>query len=483
MEFRSSSRIVELRSLRSQTVALGSLAVAVGFFAGGEVGRSSSPSSPPLLALLAIAGAIILLSISPTVVFLAWLALAPLLQNSASHTAIGDPLQLALYLAPPLIFLLWILASSRSRASFIDFVPIAYFLLLLGSMFVTSDVTVRALRDLYGASAIGIIVYYLVAFGPLRSNVRVRVVAVVLALATIEALMSIVDGLTGWNLWHDTGWQGSGVAVSRAVATLALPGVLGSFIGIGVLLAIALLVWQGPRQLRRLAVVTIVVGFPGMYFTLTRGPIVAIIAVGFLILVTRPGTRVLAFVSLVLATAILGSTWSRISDSTLYRERAARANTVEIRLQLERLSLQLAEKRPILGWGYGSFDRVKHLGNLGDLGSGSASRNLRSLGPESVSRGEVLGSTSHNTFLTVLVEEGAIGLGLLLVPWLVICWRSLGDIVRHPDARWFLVGSLAVVAGNTIAQTTYDARFFSLVPALTWLFLGLLRRYQLDVRE
>jgi O-antigen ligase len=484
MEFPSSSRIVELRSLRTQTVAFASLAIAVGLFAGREVARSSSLSSPALLALLAIAGVTILLSIPPTVLFIAWLALAPLLQNSASHTAIGNPLQLALYLGPPLIFLLWSLASSRSHApSFIDFVPLAYFLLLLGSMFVTSDVTVNALRDLYGQYAIGIIVYYLVAFGPLRSNVRERVVAVVLTLATIEALMSIVDGLTGWNLWHDTGWQGSDVAISRAVATLALPGVLGSFIGIGVLLAIALLVWQGPRQLRWLAVVTIVVGFPGMYFTLTRGPIIAIIAVGFLVLVTRPGTRVLAFVSLLLATAVLGSTWSRISDSTLYRERATRANTLEIRLQLERLSLQLAEKRPILGWGYGSFDRVKHLGNLGNLGSGSASRNLRSLGPESISRDEVLGSTSHNTFLTVLVEEGAIGLGLLLVPWLVICWRSLGDSIRHPDARWFLVGSLAVVAGNTIAQTTYDARFFSLVPALTWLFLGLMRRHQLDLRE
>ena len=231
--------------------------------------------------------------------------------------------------------------------------------------------------------------------------------------------------------------------------------------------------------------VTIVVGFPGLFFTLTRGPIVATVAAGFLVLVTRPGGRLLAFASLLLAAAILGSTWSRISDSTLYRERVAKANTVEIRLQLDRLSLQLAERRPILGWGYGSFDRVKHLGNLGNLGSGSASRNVRSLGPESVSRAEVLATTSHNTFLTVLVEQGAVGLGLLLVPWLVICWRSLGDVVRHryPDAAWFLVGSVAVVVLNAISSNSYDWRFFSLVPALTWLFLGLLRRHQLAVRE
>ena len=339
----------------------------------------------------------------------------------------------------------------------------------------------RALRDLYGHSAIGIIVYYLVAFGPLRSSVRERVVAVVMTLATIEALMSIVDGLTGWNLWHDTAARSSTARGRDA----RLAGVLGTFIGIGMVLAIAVLVWQGPRQLRRLAVVTIVVGFPGLYFTLTRGPIVATIAAGFLVLVTRPGGRLFAFASLLLATAILGSTWSRISDSTLYRERAARANTVEIRLQLDRLSLQLAEKRPILGWGYGSFDRVKHLGNLGNLGSGSASRNLRSLGPESVSRAEVLASTSHNTFLTVLVEQGARRTGVaaraVAGHLLAVARRHVRN--RHPDATWFLVGSVAVVVLNAISANSYDWRFFSLVPALTWLFLGLLRRHQLAVRE
>ena len=288
-----------------------------------------------------------------------------------------------------------------------------------------------------------------------------------MTLATIEALMGIVDGLTKWNLWHDTGWQGSTLGTSRAVATLGNPAVLGSFIGFGVLLAIALLVWDGPRQLRRLAVVTIVVSIPGMYFTLTRGPIVATVAVVFLVLMTRPGTRVLAFVSLILATAILGSTWSRLSNSTVYRDRVARTNTVEIRAAIDRISLQLAERRPIFGWGYGSFDRVKELGTV----------------TGKIPRAEVLTSTSHNTFLTILVEHGAVGLGLLLLPWLVIGWRSLGDIARHPNARWFLVGSLAVVAVNIISQTAYDSRFFSLIPALTWLFLGLLRRHQLAVQE
>jgi O-antigen ligase len=443
------------------------LAIGLSLFAAATLVESGSLSSPPLLALLALAGATIFLSIPPTVLFVGWLSLAPFLQNSASDNAVGNALQLALYLGPPLVFLLWTLtASNRSHSpSFIDLVPFAYLLVLLGSIVMTSEVTQSTIKSFYLTTAIGVIVYYFVVFGPLRSNVRERVVAVVLTLATIEALMSVVDGLTKWNLWDDSDERGP---EGRAVATLASPGALGTFIGIGVVLAIAVLVWQGPKQLRRLAVLTIATGFPGMFFTLTRGPIVATVVVGLLLLLMRPGSRLLAFASLLLATAILGSTWSRLSDSTVYRERVDNQNTVEIRVELQRLSLQLAKERPIFGWGPGSFDRIK---GLGSVGSGS------------VSRDEVLLSTSHNTFLTVLVEQGVVGLGLLLMPWLVIGWRSLGDIFRHPRARWFLVGSLAVVAVYAISASTYDTRYFSLVPALTLLFLGLLRRHQLSVGE
>jgi O-antigen ligase len=338
--------------------------------------------------------------------------------------------------------------------------------MLLGSMILASALTFHEVRYLYGGTAIGIIVYYLAAFGPLPLNISERVFAVVMTVATIEALMSVVDGATGWRLWHDTGEVGHGPR--RAIATLGSPGILGTFIGIGIVLAIAVLVWQGPMQLRRLAVVTIVMGFPGLFFTLTRGPIVATVVVAILLLLTRRATRVLAFVLLLLATGILGATWGRINSSTLYRERAARANTVEIRVELEHLSLQLAKERPIFGWGYRSFDRVKELGSVGS-------------GP--ISRAEVLASTSHNTFLTVLVEHGVVGLGLLLVPWLVIGWRSLGEIIRHPQVRWFLCGSLAVVAVTALSTNTYDSRFFSFVPALPWLFIGLLRRHELAARE
>src|SRR5213078_341551 len=100
-------------------------------------------------------------------------------------------------------------------------------------------------------------------FGPVQSLAPRRAAKVLLALAMLEALMSIVDGLTGWNLWHDTAWQHE---ARRAVATLGDPAALGTFIGMGIVLALGVLVWSGPRQLRPLAVGTVAVGLPGLFF-------------------------------------------------------------------------------------------------------------------------------------------------------------------------------------------------------------------------
>jgi hypothetical protein len=74
------------------------------------------------------------------------------------------------------------------------------------------------------------------------------------------------------------------------------------------------------------------------------------------------------------------------------------------------------------------------------------------------------------------VEFGAIGLALLLIPWLTIIGRALKVALARPEMRWFLVGSIAAVAVYVLVANTLDMRFFSFVPALPWVFLGLLRR-------
>ena len=185
------------------------------------------------------------------------------------------------------------------------------------------------------------------------------------------------------------------------MATLGDPASLGAFIGMGIVLALGILVWNGPRQLRPLAVGTVAVGLPGLFFTYTRGPIVATIIAASLVLLSRLRTRLLAVCVLALLIVAITLSWSRLTSSVLYHDRIARANTVEIRVELQRWSLRLAEERPLFGWGYGSFDRVVRAAHFG---SGS------------LPRAEVISSTSHNTFLTLLVEYGSIGVACSSCP-------------------------------------------------------------------
>jgi O-antigen ligase len=329
------------------------------------------------------------------------------------------------------------------------------------SLVVVSEVSSTSLKAVYMTVGIGVVLYYFFAIGPIGSLSWESVAAAMLVVTIMEGAMSIVDGLTGWNLWHDTGWQTA--SQSRAVATLANPAVVGTLLGMGIALAVAILVWNGPARLRTIAVLTLLVGLPGLYFTLTRAPIIGTAAGIIFVLMSRTNTRLFAVVSFVLAIVILTVSWSRISASPVYRHRVTNSSNVEIRLQLERWSWKLAEKKPVFGWGYNSFDRAKAL-------AGFTAADLQKNGTS---------STSHNSYLTVLVDYGIIGLILLLIPWLVIPWRAFKNVVRRPDFHWFTIGAVAGLIVYVAAANGNDFRFFSFLPAIPWALLGLLRRRQL----
>ena len=239
--------------LANPTLVAGAVSIALGVHAAQAIARSHSLSSVTVTALLGLASVVLLLSLRPETVFLSWLALAPLLQESASSAnAIGHQANLALYAAPPLVFALWTLTrpAKLPRPRFVDVLPLAFFLLVMTSLFLTAEPDSTLVKAVYITIGIGVFLYYFFAFGPIGSLTWEHVVGVLLALCILEGAMSIVDGLTGWNLWNDTGWDGSG----RTVATLTNPAVLSTFLGMGIVLAVSTLVWNGPSQLRTLAI-------------------------------------------------------------------------------------------------------------------------------------------------------------------------------------------------------------------------------------
>jgi O-antigen ligase len=434
----------------------------VSVVAASSIAGMSTRPSKVLVAVIALACASILLTISADQLLLGWLFAAPLLQESATKTHLGHALSLALYVAPPVALLLKLVTSRgpRPRREWFDVLPAAYVALLLVSLAITAtkDLKPSTLHLLYQNVALGVLVYYVVAFWRGRLPSALRIAQVLLLAAALQALMAVVEWPTGWNLWHDTGWQG---ADARSIGTLANPAVTGAFIGVGIVVALAVLCWHAPPALHRLALVMLVVGVPGLYATKTRGPILATAIVATLCVLLSARSRLVALATIAFVALTLGLFWPQIKTSSTYRNRFNESQNVEARLVLQDVSIRLAEKKPFLGWGYGSFDRVKYDVPVHSSGIATA---------------QALQSTSHDTFLTILVEFGAVGLTLFVLPWLPILKRSLAHVrARAPD-RWFLVAATASFLVVAFDAATLDFRFFSFAPILLWLFLGLVRR-------
>jgi hypothetical protein len=472
-------------SLRSQAPAL---AVAV-FLAAGTAFAVSGTAVPlrAILGLVLLAFLAIALWAGPQAVLLSWLAFAPW-QNTLGTTQSGHLLRQALFSAPPLIFVLWLLIQRRRvRGSLVDALPVVYLGFVLASAILAGTLTSVTqtgltgtsvgLTQIYSIICIGVVVYYFVAFVDFDEAFERRIAAVFLFVGSLIAAVADVGkvaGLNGKVAGFDFGassTDSSGVvAQGRVAGPLGEAGVFGTFLGAVLVIAVAILIWNGPRSLRRLSIFAVVVVPPAIFLSLTRAPLLAAAVVCVLIVALRSRSRWPGIVALLLAVTIFVAAWGAVAGSSLYKNRFGNVSNIQGRALLDRLSFKLAERKPVVGWGYGTFDHVKNTVHV-DLGSSPL--------PPSF----VFDYTSHNTFLTILVELGGVGLLLLLAPWLVNGYHAVRRARAPSPDRWVLVAALGIIGVWCIDAVTADMRFFPFVSVLPWLAAGLLRRRALRERR
>jgi O-antigen ligase len=437
---------------------------------GAEIGMGSPEQlTKPVLALAALAGAIVLFSIPPEKLFLGSLFFAPLFQNSADESAVGRPLSFAFYLAPPAILACQTLWHWRRRsdASFVDVLPALLVGYVLVSAVLTSELyqasPVSVVKEVFQVTAIGVVFYYFIVFGPGVTMSATSIVRVLFASAAIQAFLSLVEWQSGWSLWGPSWWQT--VDPPRSAATLVSPGVLGLFLGCAIVAALAVISWGGPRQLRRASWLVLAISLPGLLVTYTRGPIAATAIAGLGVLVLGRRGRTLTIGAIAAVVLALVALWTPLTQSELYQQRVADRTNVAGREDIQDVSLRAAAKKPVVGWGYGSFERAKVASSEGFTARVEGS----------------LETTSHNGFLTILVEFGGVGLALLLLPWAVVLSRGVGLVRRGTSEPWFIVACIAAVVVFGLTMNTTDLKFFSLAQALPWLFIGLIRRAHSEV--
>ncbi|HEY2371465.1 MAG TPA: O-antigen ligase family protein [Gaiellaceae bacterium] len=435
------------------------LALAAAAAAGAGRGGTMLLAVGAVAAVIALAVAV---ALPPEHVFLGWLAVAPFIQGTVGSTGAGHALRVVVYSVPPLLFAFWTLTRRRAvELTFLDALPLLYLVLVIISARAGPGHPTKT--QVYAIVGIAVAVYYFVAFGPTGRDIFPRVARVLLLTGCVSAMWVMISRAAGLNssqnLYDPT------ASAARSAGTFGQPAVLGTFLGVVLVLALAILAWDGPPRLRRLSLIAIVLAIPALALTLTRGPLIGAGAVALLVLVTRARTRWVTILGVVLALTLVAASWGDISSTHLYKSRFANKSNVQIRVVIDHLSVNLAERKPVLGWGYGSFDVVK---------------SRASFNPRPFTRDLVLFYTSHNTFLTILVETGLVGLCLLVLPWLVLARRMLASVRRGASQQWMLVAAPSMLAVWVIAAGTFDMRFFSLGAALPWLAAGLMRRIDLD---
>jgi O-antigen ligase len=433
------------------------------------------------LALLAFL--VIALWAGPLPVLLVWLAFAPF-QNTLGTGQSGHLFRQAFFSAPPLIFVLWLLLQRRKvRGSLVDALPALYLCYVLASALLTGTLVAVTQTGLSGSSVgltqiysiicIGVVSYYFLAFVDLDESLERRIAAVLLYTGSLIAVLAVVGkvaGLTGKVAGFDFGSSSvnsSGVVEQGRVAgPLGDAGVLGTFLGVVLVVAVAILVWEGPRELRKLSAFTVVVVPPALFLSLTRAPLLAAAVACILVVAVRSRSRWPGIVALSMAAMLLVVVWGVLASTSLYKNRFANASNVQGRAVLDKLSLELAARKPVVGWGYGTFDHVKNTVHV-------------NLGSSPLPPSFVFDYTSHNTFLTVLVELGGLGLALLLAPWLVTAAHAIRHARAPSPDRWVVIAALGIIGVWIIDAGTADMRFFPFASTLPWLAAGLLRRQAL----
>jgi len=454
------------RVLRRLPVVVGLAAIPLSFLAAEGIVEKNRHALMLVVAVCALGFFALVVSLGPETIFVGWVFFAPFLQASARFSPTGHRLSQALYTLPPLLFLFWTLLNrNRMRATLIDFLPFLYVGLTYTSYLLTrtpgDDATTHSILTTVGFAAVG---YYFCAYGPVGSRFGERVVQAFLASVVVLDLMTVVEAATGWNLWGNTSWHYN---FARSVATLDNPAVLGTVLAMAIVIAIIVVFWDGPERLRTLSLVAGMGALPAIVFTYTRGPFLGLFAAAIPLLLLRKRIRLKSAFVLGMAAFALVLAWSHFSGSTVYQQRLANGRTVRARVVIQQWSFRLASERPVLGWGYGSFDRVKN--------------SQLFLGTTGQDQAEGRGSTSHDSFLTILVETGIVGLGIFLAPWAILLTRAWARVRTPSPERWLLLVGLAVPTVYALSAATFDMRFFSFVQVLPWLALGLIRRLTRDV--
>jgi O-antigen ligase len=280
---------------------------------------------------------------------------------------------------------------------------------------------------------------------------------------TICVAQSLI-GMVSWVAPHILPSMWDSVHVGdRTVGSLENPVIYTTALAFGSLLAMHAGMNAKSGLIRMAGVGAFLLGTYGIFISFTRaswlGGLIGIAGLTFL----YPGFMLRLF--LIAALLIGGVGAALLADQLVqaaYRLDSEQSQESALsRLPIIYASIRMFEAKPLLGWGYGNFDRYdrEFQGRVADL-----------VNPEK-------DHTSHNLYLTILAEQGLLGISLFLAPvfwWLALSFIALPRMRSKGFWSWRLLFVLWLIVAHAFIVNNFFNTIIPYALGIWWIALGLI---------
>ncbi len=418
------------------------------------------------VALIFLPAALIFLQRYPYLGIVAWLLLAPFLMQTFTTAERQIYWLIHRGLAPITLGIMVVSTALRIRAREMprmrlpEYAMLGYLLISVLSILLQNPDPKQTLIRFYDAVVIPMCLYGIVRITmPSKAFVR--------WLIPLAILITVTQAGIGILSWVRPGLLPSAwlnYVGERATGSLNSPSVYTTTLVFG-----GLLTWHTSMNMRRgwkrsaLTGVFLLMVY-GIFISYSRASWLmgGIMLAGVLLIYPRSMSRLLF--ALVPLGLIVGAIF--LQDQLAWARQRMQSeeadNSALSRLPVLVAAYRMFQEKPVFGWGYDNFDLYdrRYQGRFGDIVN-PVEKDL----------------TSHNVYMTLLAEQGAVGAGLYLAPIPILLWHSLRKFRLLPKQGWLsrrLLWLLWLVVLAFVIVNNFAPMVVVFGLGMYWLTLGLI---------
>jgi O-antigen ligase len=342
--------------------------------------------------------------------------------------------------------------------------PASLAMVAFGAMGITSIIvtgnhweTIFSIQDRF---LVPFAAYWLVRFSDAQQRELKRLIPLMLLLNLAEGVIGLVSWFAPQAL--PSIWK-SGLIGDRTVGTFRQPAVYACILILFFTFFYHDAMNRKKGSIRTLQILAFGLGMVCIFFTFTRGAWLAglLVLLGLLFLYPKSTATLVATIlpiMLILSSSVLADAFAHAVERLNTTEEGANA-----RIVLANAGKKMFNAKPVLGWGYGNYDRYDW-------------KFLERVEETTPTTWQIRKGTSHHTYITILAEMGIIGFFFYAFPviwWLGLTIKALPRLPKEGFwSRRLLIAMWLPIGIHIVLAQDLDMRFFTYCLTLFWINLG-----------